>query len=65
MMKVIWFLLWRNQGDTPCLNLFFRQGLKALFRLPDGLLDDAQAIVEGPSAKTAAVIAARFSFGTS
>ena len=28
---------------SPCLNLFFRQGLKALFRLLDGLLDDAQS----------------------
>ena len=39
MIKEFWLL----QGDTPCLNLFFRQGLKALFRLLDGLLDDAQS----------------------
>ena len=31
-----------TKGISPCLNLFFRQGLKALFRLLDGRSDDTR-----------------------
>ena len=41
MMKVYGASNRCTKGISPCQNLLFRQGFKAIFRLLDGLLDDA------------------------
>ena len=41
VMKVVWFFLWKNQGDIPLENLLLRfEGFEPLLGLLDGLLND-------------------------
>ena len=65
MMKVIWFLLWRNQGDIPLPKIYFSVRVSKPFSVCLIVLwMMSAAIVCRSICKTAAVAAARFSSGT-